>query len=105
MLIKTRKSWDIPETQATPEHLFFSRRALLTGAGAIGGALALPSPGAAAEDPSAGLYPAKRNEAFKLDRALTPQKVNSAYNNFYEFGMSKNVTDAAAAAAASVTVR
>ena len=97
MLIKTRKSWDIPETQATPEHLFFSRRALLTGAGAIGGALALPSPGAAAEDPSAGLYPAKRNEAFKLDRALTPEKVNSAYNNFYEFGMSKNVTDAAAA--------
>ena len=97
MLIKNRKSWEIPETQATPEHLFFNRRALLTGAGAIGGALALPSLGSAADDPSAGLYPAQRNEAFKLDRAVTPEKVNASYNNFYEFGMSKNVTDAAAA--------
>ena len=96
MLIKIAKSWEIPEIEATPEHLFLNRRALLAGAGAIGGALALPSL-AAAEDPSAGLYPAKRNEAYKLDRAVTPEKVNANYNNFYEFGMSKNIVDGAAA--------
>ncbi|MCC0003980.1 MAG: protein-methionine-sulfoxide reductase catalytic subunit MsrP [Methylobacteriaceae bacterium] len=97
MLIKIRKSWEIPEAQATPECLFVNRRAVLAGAGAIGGALALPSFARAAEDPSAGLYPAKRNEAFKLDRAITPEKVNANYNNFYEFGMSKNIADGAAA--------
>lgn len=97
MLIKTRKSWEVSEAQATPEHLFLNRRSLLAGAGAIGGALALPSLAGAAEDPTAGLYPAPRNEAFKLDRALTPEKVNANYNNFYEFGMSKNVADATAA--------
>ncbi len=97
MLIKTAKSWEIPEHEATPEHLFLNRRALLAGAGAIGGALAMPALAGAAEDPSAGLYPAPRNEAYKLDRALTPEKVNANYNNFYEFGMSKHVADEAAA--------
>ena len=97
MLIKTARPWDIPESGATPEHLFFNRRALLAGAGAIGGALAAPRLGRAAEDPSAALYPAPRNEAYKLDRAVTPEKVNAHYNNFYEFGMSKNIADAAAA--------
>ncbi|HMN73852.1 MAG TPA: protein-methionine-sulfoxide reductase catalytic subunit MsrP [Rhodoblastus sp.] len=97
MLIKTRKSWDIREAEATPEHLFLNRRAVLAGAGAIGGALALLPFAAAAEDPSAGLYPAPRNEAYKLDRAVTPEKVNANYNNFYEFGMSKHVADEAAA--------
>ncbi|HRY02406.1 MAG TPA: protein-methionine-sulfoxide reductase catalytic subunit MsrP [Beijerinckiaceae bacterium] len=97
MLIKTARPWDIPESGATPEHLFFNRRALLAGAGAIGGALAAPRLARAAEDPSAALYPAPRNEAYKLDRAVTPEKVNAHYNNFYEFGMSKNIADAAAA--------
>ena len=41
MLIKIRRSWEMPESAATPEHLFFDRRALLKGAGAIGAALAL----------------------------------------------------------------
>ncbi len=97
MLIKIRKSWEIPEATATPEHLFLNRRSLIVGAGAIGGALATPSLSFAGDDPSAGLYPAPRNETYRLDRAVTPEKVNAAYNNFYEFGMSKNVADAAAA--------
>ncbi|MFT4098979.1 MAG: protein-methionine-sulfoxide reductase catalytic subunit MsrP [Rhodoblastus sp.] len=97
MLIKTAKSWEIPEHEATPEHLFLNRRALLAGAGAIGGALAMSTVAGAAEDASAGLYPAPRNEAYKLDRALTPEKVNANYNNFYEFGMSKHVAEEAAA--------
>jgi len=97
MLIKIAKSWEIPEAEATPEHLFFNRRAVLAGAGAISGALAMPSLSRAADDPSASLYPAQRNEAFKLDRPVTPEQVNADYNNFYEFGMSKHISDAAAA--------
>ena len=40
MLIKIRRSWELPESAVTPEHLFFNRRGLLKGAGAIGAALA-----------------------------------------------------------------
>ena len=48
--------------------------------------------GARAEDPdpSASLYP-KRNEAFSLDREVTPEKYNLGYNNFYEFSTSKRL--------------
>ena len=97
MHVIARKGWEIPESLATPESVFLNRRALLTGAGAIG-AGAMLAPGAAfaqAADPSAHLYPAPRNENFKLDRALTPEDVNARYNNFYEFGTTKNIVAAA----------
>jgi sulfoxide reductase catalytic subunit YedY len=87
-----RKGWEIPEREATPEALFLDRRAVL-GAGA-GSILAGALPALAATegpDPSASLYPAKRNEAFKLDRDLTPEKTNLQYNNFYEFGSDKRI--------------
>ena len=48
-------------------------------------------------DPTDDLYPAKRNEKYVLDRPITDEKVNGNYNNFYEFGSSKNVTKAAQA--------
>ena len=97
MHVIARKGWEIPESQATPESVFLNRRALLTGAGAIG-AGAMLAPGAAfaqTADPSAYLYPAGRNETYKLDRALTPEDVTSRYNNFYEFGTTKNIMAAA----------
>jgi len=92
-----RRPWDLPQRLATPEHLVFDRRAVL-----IGGASALAAlPGAALAqrmsdldkipDPSASLYPAKRNEAYKIDRPITEEKINEHYNNFYEFGTSKDV--------------
>ena len=97
MHVIARKGWEIPESQATRESVFLNRRALLTGAGAIG-AGAMLAPGAAfaqTADPSAHLYPAGRNETYKLDRALTPEDVTSRYNNFYEFGTTKNIMAAA----------
>ncbi|HUZ92340.1 MAG TPA: protein-methionine-sulfoxide reductase catalytic subunit MsrP, partial [Methylocella sp.] len=41
------------------------------------------------------LYPAKRNETFVLDREVTPERINAHYNNFYEFGMTKDIAAAA----------
>src|SRR5581483_1284021 len=82
--------------------LAFSRRSVLLGAGA----LALTPYAAQAQrvedvaklpDPSAALYPAKRNETSKLDRAITDEKINDHYNNFYEFGMAKDVAEPAQA--------
>jgi sulfoxide reductase catalytic subunit YedY len=94
-----RRGWDIPEHLATPEHLFFNRRQFLAAGGAA--ALSLSPQIAMAQriadlpDPSASLYPFKRNETFKLDRPLTDEAVNAAYNNFYEFGSSKLIAKAA----------
>src|SRR5215468_9807717 len=99
MHVIRRRGWQIPERLATPEHLFFNRRALL----AAGGAAALslsPKVGLAQRisdlpDPTKDLYPASRNEKYVLDRPVTDEKINTNYNNFYEFGSSKNVTRAA----------
>ena len=95
MLINRRAGWEMPESQATPESVFLNRRQLMAaGAGLIAGA-ALPGIAAAdTPDPTLDLYPAKRNEAYKLDVPLTKAEDAANYNNFYEFGMSKDIVDA-----------
>jgi sulfoxide reductase catalytic subunit YedY len=95
MLIRTRRRWELPESAATSESLFFDRRALLGAAGAAAGAALLPRHAFADGDPSAGLYPAKHNDAFKLDRPVTPEAITGNYNNFYEYGTSKEIAAAA----------
>ena len=96
MHIRTRRGWERPESLATPEHIFLSRRAFIgAGAGLIG-ASALPVAAFAEADPSAGLYPAKRNERYTLDRPLTPESSASTVNNYYEFGTNYDVGRAAA---------
>ncbi len=93
MLIKNPPRWLIPERDATDEHIYLNRRAFMKSVGAIGAGAGLlqASPSLGAEDPSAGLYPVKRNEAFTLDRPITPEEVNTTYNNFYEFGSHKRI--------------
>jgi sulfoxide reductase catalytic subunit YedY len=94
MLIKSPPSWQMPEREATPEHVFLNRRKFI---GALGlGTTALIGGGAFAAkqkepDPTADLYPAKRNENYKMDRPLTEEKDAAAYNNFYEFGSHKRI--------------
>jgi len=98
MNIIHKPNWHIHENQATPEASFLNRRALLAGLGigAAGLGLAgIPGIARAEDDPSAGLYPVKKNEAFTLDRELTPEVANLKYNNFYEFGSHKEIADAA----------
>ena len=92
MLIKSRKSWEISENQVTPEHLFLNRRALLGAGAALVGASALPGfAQAAEEDMTTSLYPAKKNDAYTLDRPLTPEAANASYNNFYEYSTDKKL--------------
>src|SRR5262245_29743736 len=99
MFIKRKKGWEMPESQATPESAFHSRRRVLTTAVIGGAAVAGAGAGiwsmagsdssmtanassmdpqlAAAEeaDPSASLYPAQRSMRYRLDRAITEEKV------------------------------
>ena len=73
--------------------LFLNRRTFLAAAGAA--ALSLSPELAAAQrvtdlpDPTADLYPAKRNEKYTLDRPVTDEKIDTNYNNFYEFGSTR----------------
>ena len=102
MLIKTIHNWELPESEATPEDLFWNRRQVLRGMGlgaaTIGASYFGGLSGALAEtDPTADLYPAKRNGMYKLDRPITAEKLNLEYNNFYEFGSTKRIAAAAQA--------
>ncbi|PNG26349.1 protein-methionine-sulfoxide reductase catalytic subunit MsrP [Methylocella silvestris] len=109
MFYHRRKGWEIPEREATPEALFFARRSLLKAGVAATALAAAPSARAfslfggdapaapEAPDPTQNLYPAKRNDLFKLDRDVTPEEINSHYNNFYEFGSGKDIFEAAQA--------
>ncbi len=117
MLIKIRRGWELPDSAATPEDIFHGRRRLLKLAAA--GPILLAAPGvlagcdeppqeAAGErvtqvaqaaagdaasdaDPSAHRYPVQRNLRYRLDRELTDEKDVTTYNNYYEFGSSKNI--------------
>ena len=111
MLIKIKRGWELPEQAATPEDVFLKRRSLLKAAAAgpvlLAGAglLAACDDSANAEqegealrqlaeaeaDPSAHLYPLQQNMRFRLDRELTSEELATTYNNYYEFGSSKNV--------------
>lgn len=97
MSIGQRPRWVIAEREATPETVFINRRKVLAGFG-LGVGLAMTgrrSAFAEAADPSAALYPAKHNDAYKVDRPVTSELVNGRYNNFYEFGETKDISAAA----------
>jgi sulfoxide reductase catalytic subunit YedY len=110
MLIKIKRGWELPESAATSEAMFHDRRRFLKAA-AAGPILAVaPSLLAACDeapnqsaqaavqmaaagepDPSAKLYPVMRNLRYRLDRDITDEELATTYNNYYEFGSSKNV--------------
>src|SRR6266404_1659263 len=103
MQIKVKRGWELPESAATPEAVFADRRRLIKGIAAGSILLATGALGAgraraeAAADPSAKLYPVKQNPAYKLDRPITAENLATSYNNYYEFGSSKDVKDDAQA--------
>ena len=91
MLTRTRRDWELPARAATAEAAFLDRRRFLAASALTLGAIAAPRLARAETDPSAGLYPAKRNPAFALDREITPEALSGEYNNFYEFGSHKRI--------------
>src|SRR5688500_1424363 len=100
--IKIPKRWQIPEREATPEHiaLEFSRdrrnflarfaSAALVGAAALGCATRrlMAGPAIASGD---GPHPARRNIKYTLYRPITDEQYSIRYNNFFEFSSQKDV--------------
>jgi sulfoxide reductase catalytic subunit YedY len=109
MFIHLRRGWEIPERSVTPEAVVVGRRAALAGGALLGGALAaglavrparawtLFGGGKDTAAPAVPLKPlvAARNDRYDAGRALTAEKDATTYNNFYEFGESKSIYEAA----------
>jgi sulfoxide reductase catalytic subunit YedY len=94
-----RPSWFLSEREATPESVFLNRRSLIKGAGALAlGAAMMPGMADAAPSeqpwtPAPPMHPAYRDAG----RPVTGEKINSSYNNFFEFGSSKDIAPRAQA--------
>ncbi len=106
MFVRIPRGWEKPEREATDEALFRDRRRLCKAIAAgpmllaPGAALLAGARPAAAEtetDPTADLYPLRRNPRYRLDRPVTAEKLATTYNNFYEFGSHKQISDRAQA--------
>lgn len=107
-LIKIKKSWEIPERLVTPEATYLNRRRFMKGlisAGLTGAALPLAgcnnSDRSLADSGSSSLKAYSnltRNPAFsQVQRAITEEDLATKYNNFYEFGGTKSIWQAAQA--------
>ncbi len=118
MLVKIKRSWELPDRAATPESLYLSRRqvsksiaagSILAAAGPILSACSeeqsqaeaansgIPEEIANHQSGANAYYPAPRNSAYTMDRDLTPEDLATSYNNFYEFGTHKQISRAAQA--------
>lgn len=93
MLIKIRKSWQEKENSVTAESLYLNRRTFIKGSA---GAAAL---GIAGTSIATGAFAEKNRQLLRLDHQktaynpgeeLTPEAAVTNYNNFYEFGTSKD---------------
>jgi sulfoxide reductase catalytic subunit YedY len=102
--IKKKRGWEIPESVATPEDVYITRRVFLKSMG-LASAIFLTgcdnlfssqsqsagkAPPPPLKTPTSYLYPAKRNDLYILDRPLTKEPVAAKYNNFYEFSSKKD---------------
>ena len=92
MYILNKPSWNIKETHVTDERIVKSRRSFLGTIGAVsitGGFSADVLADTAWANQN--YHNAPRNEKFNLADDITPEKLSSKYNNFFEFGSTKNI--------------
>lgn len=90
MLIKSRPSWALSESDVTPESIYLNRRAFMTGAIASAAALAVPGLANGAQVPVPGeALNFTKMPGYSTDEELTPESDVTQYNNFYEFGTGK----------------
>ena len=85
-MIKIKKSWEIPESQVTPEPIYKKRREFMK-TGALGTAMLL-NPWSSAFA-SLKITDYQRN-VISIDEELNDEEAVTSYNNFYEFGTGKD---------------
>ena len=106
MLIRNRKSWELPYSAVTPEAIYRSRRDFIrtATAGVVGAAAgaALGCAGTSETLEAQGALRASRNAGYSVADEPNPFEHITTYNNFYEFGLDK---DDPARHAGQMTVR
>jgi len=108
-LIQIKKSWEIPETEITPEKVYLNRRRFmknLIGAGISATALSTLTSCAdnsttspisrAVTLPNISKFTPNPNFA-QVERPITDEALATKYNNFYEFGSGKSIWENAQA--------
>jgi sulfoxide reductase catalytic subunit YedY len=94
MRLRTRRVWDLPAREITPEAIFHDRRRFLRGSVVAGIALLAGcdrptgSTGGGAARAEAAPSPVAP-DGFRTDEEATPFEDATRYNNFYEFGTDK----------------
>ena len=95
MNVIQKPEWLIPENQVTPESAYLNRRSLLK---AIGMGLGLAAMGGLSARASTVFENAAKHPDYRdAGRPVTPEDINATYNNFYEFGSHKQISNAAQA--------
>ncbi|MCW8915205.1 MAG: protein-methionine-sulfoxide reductase catalytic subunit MsrP [Magnetovibrio sp.] len=92
MLIKIPKSWQLSESDATPENIYKERRRFMKGTAAVitgGIAGSLLGRDAFAAWVRGEKLPNVVQSQYTTDEELTPYDDVTQYNNFYEFGTNK----------------
>ena len=79
MLLRSKPSWELLESAATPESVFIDRRRLVKAISiapflGIGTTLPYRHANAVMADPTERFYPAIRNPRYRLDRSLNTEK-------------------------------
>lgn len=93
MLIKKKKSWEIPSSEITPHHLYLSRRQFMTGAAALTATTLLSACGG--NTPQSSDIPTATPGSVSLTTDelgddLTTYEAVTNYNNYYEFTTDKD---------------
>ncbi len=84
-MIKIRKSWELGESEVTPEPVYRRRREFIK-TGALGAALLF---GPATRALASLKIDSYQPRAVSIDEELTSEEDATSYNNFYEFGTGK----------------
>ena len=90
MFFKRTKKWSNSKKNVTPEQIYFNRRTILKGLGFTSIPLSIDSLLFANQDYK---YHYVNNNKYFMDqdRSLTDELKVTNYNNFYEFGTTKNI--------------
>lgn len=89
MWIRKQQSWQLPESEVTDREVFLNRRQFINSAAGIAAAAAMPV-GFAADKPDGKALANVADSDFSTQEKLTTYQDITTYNNFYEFGTSKD---------------
>ncbi len=90
MLIRIRKSSDIPPSEITPEALYLDRRRFLAGGAAAALGFSIANVARAEDEALPPILPGVKPGPYGTAEDKTPWDAVTSYNNFYEFGLDKD---------------